>query len=122
MKQAVTTESQRTKTVVRLIERLRNIGGLRGTDIANFAGVSKTTVSHWLNGEKSPHPRTQLIVSDLSYIVLRLSEYNSREQVRVWLYTPHPQLNGERVVDLIHSERSEEVIAVPGRLDADAYL
>ena len=122
MNQAVTTEPERTKTVVQLIERLRNIGGLRGIDTANFAVVSKATVSHWLNGEKSPHPRTQLIVSDLSYVVLRLSEYNSREQVRVRLYTPHPQLNGERVVDLIHSDRSEEVTAVPDRLDADAYL
>ena len=111
-----------TRPVVQFIQRLQNTGGLKGTDIANFAGVSKATVSRWSNGQKTPHPRTQLIISDLSYVVMRLSEYYSQEEVRAWLYAPHPQLSGERAVDLIHNDRSEEVIAILDRLDADAYL
>ncbi|MCY4486436.1 MAG: DUF2384 domain-containing protein [Deltaproteobacteria bacterium] len=110
------------KPVVRFIERLQQTGGLKGTDIANFAGVSKATVSRWGSGQKSPHPKTQLIMSDLSYVVMRLSEYYSQEEVRAWLYARHPQLDGERAIDLIHGERTEEVIAVLDRLDADAYL
>ncbi len=108
--------------VARFIGRLQETGGLKGTDIANFAGVSKATVSRWASGRKSPHPRTQLIMSDLSYVVLRLSEYYGREEIRAWLYALHPQLDGERAIDLLHSGRAEEVIAIIDRLDADAYL
>ena len=110
------------KPVVQFIARLQKDGGLKGTDIANFTGVSKATVSRWGSGQKSPHPKTQLIMSDLSYVVMRLSEYYSHEEVRAWLYARHPQLEGQRAIDLIHDERTEEVIAVLDRLDADAYI
>ena len=110
------------RPVVQFLARLQEVGGLKGTDIANFAGVSKATVSRWRGGQKSPHPKTQLIVSDLSYVVMRLGEYYAHEEVRVWLYARHPQLDGERAIDLIHDGRTEEVIAVLDRLDADAYL
>ena len=112
----------RAKPVVQFIERLQQTGGFKGTDIANFTGVSKATVSRWGSGQKSPHPKTQLIISDLSYVVMQLSEYYSQEEVRAWLYARHPQLDGERAIDLIHNERTEEVIAIIDRLDADAYL
>ena len=110
------------KPVVQFIARLQKDGGLKGTDIANFTGVSKATVSRWGSGQKSPHPRTQLIMSDLAYVVMRLSEFYSHEEVRAWLYARHPQLDGQRAIDLIHDERTEEVIAILDRLEADAYI
>ena len=110
------------RPVVQFIARLQKDGGLKGTDIANFTGVSKATVSRWGSGRKSPHPKTQLIMSDLSYVVMRLSEYYSQEEVRAWLYARHPQLEGRRAIDLIHDERTEDVIAILDRLDADSYL
>ena len=110
------------RPVVQFLARLQKDGGLKGTDIANFTGVSKATVSRWSSGRKSPHPKTQLIVSDLSYVVMRLSEYYSHEEVRAWLYARHPQLEGRRAIDFIHDERTEDVIAILDRLDADAYL
>ena len=110
------------RPVVQFIARLQKDGGLKGTDIANFTGVSKATVSRWGSGQKSPHPKTQLIMSDLSYVVMRLSEYYSHEEVRAWLYARHPQLDGQRAIDLIHDERTEEVLAILDRLEADAYV
>ena len=97
------------RPVVQFIARLQEDGGLKGTDIANFTGVSRATVSRWSSGRKSPHPKTQLIMSDLSYVVMRLSEYYSQEEVRAWLYARHPQLEGRRAIDLIHAERTEDV-------------
>jgi uncharacterized protein (DUF2384 family) len=61
-------------------------------------------------------------MSDLAYVVMRLSEYYDHEEVRAWLYARHPQLEGARAIDLIHGDRSEEVLAIIDRLDADAYL
>lgn len=110
------------KPMVRFLASLKEAGGLKGTDIANFAGVSKATVSRWGNGHKSPHPRTQLIISDLSYVVMRLGEYYTPDEVRVWLYAPHPQLEGRRAIDLIYQDESERVIAILDRLDSGAYV
>lgn len=110
------------KPVVQFLSNLRKTGGLKGTDIANFTDVSKATVSRWSNGQKSPHPRTQLTLSDLHYVVMRLSEYYSPEEIRAWLYARHPQLDGARAIDLIHDNRSEEILNILDRLDADVYL
>ena len=110
------------KPVVRFIQDLQQTGGLKGTDIANFTDVSKATVSRWTKGQKSPHARTQLVLSDLHYVVMRLSEYYNAEEIRAWLYARHPQLSGERAIDLIHQDRSVEVLQILDRLDADAYL
>ena len=108
--------------VVRFLTNLQQTGGLKGTDIANITDVSKATVSRWTNGQKSPHPRTQLIISDLHYVVMRLSEYYSAEEIRAWLYARHPQLEGARAIDLIHEDRCEEILNILDRLDADVYL
>lgn len=96
--------------------------GLKGTDIANITDVSKATVSRWKTGSIRPHPRNELIVSDLYYIVRRLQEYYSPEEIRSWLIARHPQLDGQRAIDLIHQNKSIEVLKVLERLDSGAYL
>ena len=109
-------------TVARYITELEQVGGLKGTDIANIADVSKATVSRWANGALKPRPRTQLILSDLHYIVGRLQEYYSADEIRIWLYARHPQLEGERAIDLVNQGASERVLNVLDRLDAEVYL
>lgn len=108
--------------VARFLDELRNVGALKGTDIANITNVSKATVSRWKQGAVKPHPRTQFVLSDLHYVVGRLDEYYSPEEIRIWIYARHPQLNGERAIDLICQNRSEEVLRVLERLDAEAYV
>lgn len=104
------------------IEDLRDLGGLKGTDIANIAEVSKATVSRWASGRANPHPHTQLILSDLRFIVGRLSEFYSPPEIRAWLYARHPQLDGCRAIDLINQGRAEDVLRVIDRLGAEVYL
>ena len=101
---------------------MREDGGLKGVDIANIVDVSTATVSRWSTGRASPHPSTQLMISDLHYMVGRLREYYSSREIRMWLYARHPQLDGARAIDLINDGRSEEVLAILDRLDAGAYL
>lgn len=108
--------------VARYIDSVQNHGGLKGTDIANFADVSSATVHRWKAGSHLPHPSTQLLLAMLHYVVSRLDEYYTADEVRLWLYAPHPQLDGRRAIDSIVGGRAEEVVAILDRLDAEAYL
>ncbi|MDR3463337.1 MAG: helix-turn-helix transcriptional regulator, partial [Beijerinckiaceae bacterium] len=75
--------------VSHIIDTLRERGGLKGVDVANIADVSPATVSRWTSGTALPHPKTQLIISDLRYVVDRLSEFYTADETRVWLYSKH---------------------------------
>jgi uncharacterized protein (DUF2384 family) len=108
--------------VARTIERIEATGGFKGTEIANITNVSKATVSRWRAGTIKPQPRNELILSDLDYIVDRLSEFYEADEIRQWLYAMHPQLEGQRAIDLIHQGRSLDVLKIIDRLDADVYL
>ncbi|MBZ0215613.1 MAG: DUF2384 domain-containing protein [Fimbriimonadaceae bacterium] len=108
--------------VPRFIDELSKDGGLKGTDIANIAEVSKATVSRWKSGDIKPQPRNELILSDLHYVVGRLREFYSAEEIRSWLYARHPQLDGERAIDLIHDERTVEILKIIDRLENEVYL
>jgi len=107
--------------VAKILDDLRDRGGLKGTDVANIAAVSPATVSRWTAGKASPHLKTQLVISDLRYVVDRLAEFYAPGEARIWLYSKHPLLSGERAIDLIHRGRTDEVLAVIESLDQGTY-
>jgi transcriptional regulator with XRE-family HTH domain len=107
--------------VSKILDDLRERGGLKGMDVANIAAVSPATVSRWTAGKAFPHPKTQLVISDLRYVVDRLAEFYSPEETRLWLYSKHQLLNGERPIDLIHDNRADEVLTVIESLSEGTY-
>jgi hypothetical protein len=108
--------------VAKTIDDLREKGALSGVDVANITAVSKATVSRWSAGKADPQPRTQLILSDLRYVVMRLSEFYTPDETRVWLYSRNDLLGGRRAVDLIHEGKTEEVLVAIERLASLTYL
>lgn len=107
--------------VSRVLERLRDGGGLQGKDIANIVSVSPATVSRWSSGKATPDLRTQTVIAELRYVVDRLADFYTPDETRLWLHARHPMLNNERAIDLINQGRTEEVLAVIEALDAGAY-
>lgn len=107
--------------VSRILEQLRDDGGLQGKDIANIVSVSPATVSRWSNGKASPDLRTQTVIAELRYVVDRLTDFYTADETRLWLHTAHPMLNGERAIDLINAGRTEEVLAIIETLDSGAF-
>jgi Protein of unknown function (DUF2384) len=97
------------------LEDLRETAGLKSVDIANIVNVSEATVS-------LPHPKTQLLLSDLHYVSSRLRDSYSRDETRLWLYARHPQLGGERAIDVLAAGRAEDVLTVLERLDSAAFV
>jgi len=107
--------------VARLIEDLREHGGLKGSDVANIASVSPATVSRWESGKAGPHPKTQLVISDLRYVVELLADFYSPAEVRIWLYSKHRLLDDARPIDLINSGATDKVLGVIQSLDDGTY-
>jgi hypothetical protein len=107
--------------VAKLIDELRERGALKGIDVANIAAVSPATVSRWAAGTSLPHPKTQLVISDLRYVVDRLAELYSPDETRLWLYSRHRLLGGERAIDMIHGGKTAEVLAVIEGLEEGSY-
>lgn len=107
-----------TNAVAKTIEDLRERGALSGVDVANVADVSKATVSRWATGKAAPHPKTQLVLSDLRYVVDRLAEFYTPEETRIWLYSRNNLLNGERGMDPAGSPRN---LNPRGRIDCARY-
>lgn len=108
--------------VSRYLSDFETQGGLRGTDIANLVGVSKATVSRWRTGKAHPQPASERLLSDLRYVIDRLDEYYTPEEIRLWLYAPHPQLEGRRAIDVIHEGGLVRILEIIDRLDQAAYL
>jgi hypothetical protein len=107
--------------VAKIIEELRSRGGLKATDIANIASASPATVSRWIAGKACPDPQTQLVISDLRYVVDRLAEFYTPDETRLWLYSKHRLLNGERAIDLINQGDADKILAVIESLDEASY-
>src|SRR3954470_3313667 len=55
----VITRKRITTAVSRILEHLREGGGLQGKDVANIVAVSPATVSRWSSGKATPDLRTQ---------------------------------------------------------------
>jgi uncharacterized protein (DUF2384 family) len=108
--------------VARILDDLKDRGGLQSKDIANITAVSTATVSRWSHGKAVPNLRTQTVIAELRYVVDRLSDFYTADEIRLWLHAHHPLLKNERAIDLINSHRTEEVLAVIDRLDAGAFL
>ncbi len=104
-----------------MMDDLRDRGGLKDIDVANIADVSPATVSRWMSGKMLPHPKTQLIISDLRYIVDRLSEFYTPEETRLWLYSKHRLLDGQRAIDLINQDQADRVLSVIESLDGGTF-
>lgn len=108
--------------ITKTIDDLRDRGNLTGIDVANITEVSKATVSRWSTGKATSHPKTQLVLSDLRYVVDRLAEFYDPDETRAWLYSRNDLLSGERAIVLIYDNRADEVLTAIDRLGALTYL
>jgi len=114
--------ARRGTAVSRLVSELKTYGGLKGRDIANILGVSPPTVTRWSKGEADPTIDKQTAMAQLRWVAERLADFYEPDEVRLWLQSPHPQLEGQRPYDLIVEGRTSEVLEVIERLDSGVYL
>lgn len=52
----------------------------------------------------------------------RLAEYYTPEEADMWIRSPHPQLEGQRPIDLMERGEHEKVNEILDRLDSCGYI
>lgn len=108
--------------VANVIEQINKSSTLKGVDLANITNASTATVSRWKKGKATPNTDTQLILSDLRYVVDTLAEFYAPDEIRLWLYASNHLLDGKKAIDLIHSQQTDEVLDAIERFASHSYL
>ena len=107
--------------IQKVLEALRDQGGLEPRDIPNIVGVFPPIVVEWLSDKGTPDARTQIVMAELRYVIDRLAGFYRAYEIRRWLHAPQPMLDGLRAIDLITAGRTADVLNVIECLDSGAY-
>jgi transcriptional regulator with XRE-family HTH domain len=108
--------------VGRKIEQIKQRTGIASSSIAEIIGATPQSLSRWTTGRNEPQRAHLDRLLEFDYLTERLAEFFEPEDARLWLFAPHPQLNGERPAALVANGRQKEVLAVIARLEDSAFV
>ena len=108
--------------VARKLDNIRESGGIRSREIAQLLDTTPQTVSRWQTGRSTPRPASLDRLLRLEWLAGQLAQVYPPGDARVWLFSPHRELSGDRPVDLITDDRIDEVLAIIDRLQSAAYI
>lgn len=108
-----------------IAERLHSIrerGGIHSREVAQLLDTTPQTVSRWSTGKASPQPGGLQRLLTLEWLIGELAEFYEPEHARLWLFTPHRLLAGERPADRIQRGQLEDVLALISQLSDGAFV
>jgi transcriptional regulator with XRE-family HTH domain len=108
--------------VAKRIDSIKRRTRISSNTIAEMVGATPQTLSRWATGRNEPQREHLDRLLEFDYLTERLSEFFEPADSRLWLFAPHPQLNGERPADLVAKGRQKEVLAVIARLQDSAFV
>lgn len=79
------------------------------------------TVSRWKQGRVSPHRGSLERLLKLEWLADQLAAFYEPDEARLWLFSPHGELDGRRPADVIAEDGMDEVLALIDRLQSGAY-
>ena len=107
--------------VARKLDNIRARGGISAREVAQLLDTTPQTVSRWQTGRASPQPNSLDRLLRLEWLAEQLAQFYEPDEARLWMFSPHNELDGKRPADLIVSDRMDEVLAVIDRLQSGAY-
>lgn len=111
-----------TNAVAKRLESIQEHSGISGRDVAQLLETTPQTVSRWRTGQSSPQPRYLERLLTLEWLVSQLAAYYTSDEAKLWLFSPHPLLDGRRPADLIAERRTDEVLQLIDQLDSASYI
>jgi transcriptional regulator with XRE-family HTH domain len=103
------------------IHHIKDLGGISSREIAQLLDTTPQTVSRWQTGQSSPRPGALDQLLRLEWILDQLSQFYTPDEARLWIFSPHLDLEGGRPADAIRDGRTDLVLAVIDRLQSAAY-
>lgn len=111
-----------SSAVARKLDSIKQRTSIPASSIAEIIGATPQTLSRWASGKNDPQREHLDRLLEFDYLTERLAEFFQPEEARLWLFAPHPHLNGERPADLLAKGRQKEVLAVIARLQDGAFV
>ncbi len=105
----------------RKLENIRERSGVNSREVAQLLSTTPQTISRWQTGQSVPQPRSLDRLLRLDWLAEQLSQFYEPDEARVWLYSPHRDLEGERPVDMIVKDRFDAVMTLIDQLQSGAY-
>ena len=108
--------------LARKLLSIKKAGGISAREVAQLLDTTPQTVSRWSTGKSSPQPAYLDRLLKLDWLADQLSALYHPDEARLWLFSPHSELDGRRPADYIADGHVDEVLAIIDRLQTGAYL
>jgi transcriptional regulator with XRE-family HTH domain len=104
------------------LDRIRDRSGMKSREVAQLLDTTPETISRWQRGRVEPgRDRLERLLT-LEWLVDQLGEFYEPDEARLWLFSPHKLLGGERPADRIQGGRVDDVLALISQLQDGAYV
>lgn len=104
------------------LENIRDKSGVTFRDVAQLLDTTPQTVSRWQNGESSPHQKSLDRLLALDWLAEQLAQFYAPDEAKLWLFSPHRLLGGQRPADRIAEGRTDDVLRLIDQLQSSAYI
>jgi transcriptional regulator with XRE-family HTH domain len=104
------------------LDTIRDRGGIKSREVAQLLDTTPQTVSRWRSGKVEPHSERLHRLLALEWLVGELAEFYPPEEARLWLFSPHRLLGGERPADRIRQGKTDDVLALIAQLRDGAFV
>ena len=107
--------------VANRLETIKDRGGIKAREVAQLLDTTPETVSRWNTGKTEPQPDRLQRLLTLEWLLDQLSELYEPDEARLWLFSPHRLLGGDRPADRIQAGKVDDVLALIAQLHDGAF-
>jgi len=103
------------------LDGIQSMARISDREVSDLIRTRPETISRWRTGKSEPQQRSLESLLKLEWLVGQLSELYSPDDAKLWLYSPHKLLDGDRPADRIIDDRLDDVLKVIAQLKDGAY-
>jgi transcriptional regulator with XRE-family HTH domain len=111
-----------TSAIAARLDEIQKRAAVTSREVAQLLNTSPETVSRWRTGKTEPQPERRDYLLKLEWLVSELSELYSPDEARLWLFSPHKLLKGDRPIDRIQKGAMEDVLTVISQIKDGAFV
>lgn len=104
------------------LDAIRDRGGIKAREVAQLLDTTPQTVSRWRTGKVEPQPDRLHRLLTLEWLIDELAEFYEPDEARLWLFSRHRLLGGERPADRIQQGKVDDVLALISQLRDGAFV